>query len=190
MRFLKSIGVVAVYFGILLATLFVVGLQDNLPGLERYQCQEGHFSVLLPGQPEQRQQGKVKALRFKNPFAVVSAGTKKSRFGVVVYPIETEVESRLLKMGWKGKDRSEWDIYMATGELGVPGGEIAEEKDLTYQGFAAKEYLMELLKRKVVRVRVISTPERRYYMVVWSKSKSILNTKAAEFFDSLEIEVK
>ena len=34
MRFLKSIGVVAVYFGILLATLFVVGLQDNLPGLE------------------------------------------------------------------------------------------------------------------------------------------------------------
>jgi hypothetical protein len=184
MLFLKRIGLVIAYFSLIFLVFFLIDLCDSLEDFEIYHCEEGGFSVLLPGEPEQV----TDELSFffdTFGFTTLSAGSKKSQFAVTYFDLSEGIKR---KHGfYKSAETSPLD-YMKMFTQAITGGRLVKETDSDFHGHPAKDFELEILSRVGVKARAISIGERCYQLMVKSHSPDVLDKKAFEFFNSFKVD--
>lgn len=179
MDFLKKVIGFVVGFAVVYGAIHLIRGGDKLQAFESYRSEEGRFTVLLPGEPTRSTQtlntpaGKIDLVMFQ-------AGSKKSGFvvGYCDYPQEVIDESEPAKMLDGARD----------GAVKNVGGELIDETELDFHGYAGREVEIEVPGKATIRTRLILIDNRLYQIMVVSASAEILEEKGTEFFDSFSVD--
>lgn len=176
MDFFKKIGLVVVYFSAIFLVFYVINLCDRLDKFERYRCEDGGFTVLLPGEP-QEQLEHFHALFWGFDYNTIRAGSRQSKFMVMYF-----------NKSMLGQQKKTILDLMKAFAIAVTHGRLVEESDGQYRGYPAKDFELSILGRKTVKARAIAVGKWCYQLMVVSSSKKVLEEKVPEFFESFEID--
>ena len=184
MVFLKRIALIIVYFSVIFLVFGLINLLDSLEDFERYHCEGGGFSVLLPGEPKQST-NELNLLFGKFSFTTLTAGPQEAEFAVIYFDLPKDLKPRRRYAGLE--EVSPLD-YMKFFTLTLTGGRIVKEADLDFNGYPAKDFEIRVLGRVIIKARAILINNRYYHLMVTSHLPDVLNKKALEFFDSFAVD--
>lgn len=176
--FKKIIGYVVGFAVAYFLVTFLFG-RDKLEPFSLFRCDEGSFSVFLPGEPKRSIQS-IDTPAGRIDLVMYNAGSKKSGFvvGYADYPEEAVKDSVPKKMLDGARD----------GAVANVGGELIDEMELDSYGYPARELLINVPRKAKIRARLVLVDNRLYQAMVISKSSAVLEDKGTEFFDSFKID--
>ncbi len=179
MKYIKSIIGYAVGFVIAYAIISFFTGGDKLKDFEPFHNEEGRFTVLFPGEPERKLE-QVQTPIGTLELVMYNAGSKKTGFivGYADYPQEMIDNSSVDKMLDGARD----------GAVANVEGELVSEKVLDFYSNQAREIEVKVPKQGTIKARLILIGNRLYQVMAISQSKSILEERSPEFFDSFKVD--
>ena len=170
-----AIGFVVVYAGI----HYFRGLGDKLPQFKQFRCDDGRFSVLLPGKPERQNQSLDTPLG-KIDLVTYMAGSRKAGCAVAYadYPEQHINSTDPQKLLDGSRD----------GAITNVGGQLISETRIDFHGKPAREILIEVPNKAFINLRLFLIGPRLYQLMFIAPNNQGYEQDISKFFESFTVD--
>jgi hypothetical protein len=158
------------------ATQALKALQAAAPQWDPFTCEDGGFSVLMPGSPQ------ALAPPPGDP-PIEGRG-----YGADAGGLEYKVSFERLAAEWQAEDKIE-TIFDLIRDAAVRNtkGRLLSERRITLESVRGREFLIELPDSALIRRRAFVAHKRLYRLVVGGLKQGVLSEDADRFFESFRL---
>lgn len=170
-----AVGFIIVYAAI---HLFKNG-GEKLPSFEQFRCDDGRFTVLLPGKPE-RQNNSIDTAVGKIDLVMYMAGSRKAGCvaGYCDYPQQYINSTDPQKLLEGARD----------GAVANVNGRLVSETQVDFHSKPARQFVIEVPNKAFVTARVILIGPRLYQLMLIAPTNQGHEEDISRFFDSFTVD--
>ena len=178
-RLKGMIGFIACFVIVLIAIHLFKGGGGKLPPFEQFRCEDGRFTVLMPGKPKQEKNTIDTALG-KIDLIMYMAGSRKISCiaGFCDYPQKYIDSTDPQKMLDGARD----------GAVANVKGRLVSETKVSFNSKPARQFVIEVPNRGFITARIILVGPRMYQLMLIAPTNQGHEEDISRFFNSFTVD--